>query len=92
MISEPLSHVRLLADQLTVLHIEKEKFHSTIVWFTKVKKKKVMQGFRGIGEICNVFFLFFKEITCRLRYALGMRQLRHWAPFLFVLTAMETIC
>ena len=36
-----------------------------------------MQGSCGIGEILRRKF-FFKEITFRLRYALGMRQLRHW--------------
>ena len=35
MTSEPLSHALLLADRLNVLHIEEERFHSTILWFTK---------------------------------------------------------
>ena len=39
MTSEPLPHALLLADRLNVLHIEEERFHSTILWFTKNNEK-----------------------------------------------------
>ena len=62
--------------------MEEERFHSTVMWFTQ-NNEKFCNSCKG-HTVKAQFVAFFKEITFRLRYALGMRQLLRSIPFLFV--------
>ena len=62
--------------------MEEERFHSTVMWFTQ-NNEKFCNSCKGL-TVKAQFVAFFKEITFRLRYALGMRQLLRSIPFLFV--------
>ena len=53
--------------------MEEERFHSTVMWFTQ-NNEKFCKSCKG-HTVKAQFVGFFKEITFRLRYALGMRQL-----------------
>ena len=64
------------------LHMEEERFRRTVVWFTQ-NNEKFCKSCKG-HTVKAQFVAFFKEITFRLRYALGMRQLLRSIPFLFV--------
>ena len=61
--------------------MEEERFHSTVMWFTQ-NNEKFCKSCNG-HTVKAQFVAFFKEITFRLRYALGMRQLLRSIPFLF---------
>ena len=64
------------------LYMEEERFHTTVMWFTQ-NNEKFCNSCKGL-TVKAQFVAFFKEITFRLRYALGMRQLLRSIPFLFV--------
>ena len=59
--------------------MEEERFHSTVVWFTQ-NNEKFCKSCKG-HSVKAQFAAFLKEITSRLRYALGMRQLLAIASF-----------
>ena len=80
-------------------HKEEERFHSDYVVhkimrsFRKYTFKSCKGSCKGGKVKAKFVAFFFKEITFRLRYALGMRQLLYWAgAYAMHHGAMETIC
>ena len=91
MTSERLSRALFLAVRLTVLHTHTRRkisqYYCVVYKIMSSLKKKTCKSCKG-PTVKEKVLVFFKEITFRLRHALGMR---HCAPYAMHHGAMEAL-